>query len=70
MKLLNSVLKITLTIHVILATGSHWRNDGIGRNHRETIPGLEKVDVFTPDDIMNDISVKDELLFLMMIITT
>ena len=48
--------------HVILATGSHWRNDGIGRNHRETIPGLEKVDVFTPDDIMNDISVKGRVI--------
>ena len=48
--------------HVMLATGSYWRNDGIGRNHREPIPGLEKIDVFTPDDIMNDISVKGRVV--------
>ena len=48
--------------HVMLATGSYWRNDGIGRNHREPVPGLEKIDVFTPDDIMNDISVKGRVL--------
>ncbi len=48
--------------HVMLATGSYWRNDGIGRNHRESVPGLEKIDVFTPDDIMNDISVKGRVL--------
>ena len=48
--------------HVILATGSYWRNDGIGRNHREPVPGLEKIDVFTPDDIMNNISVKGRVV--------
>ena len=48
--------------HVMLATGSYWRNDGIGRNHREPVPGLEKIDVFTPDDIMNDISVKGRVV--------
>ena len=48
--------------HVMLATGSYWRNDGIGRNHREPVPGLEKIDVFTPDDIMNNISVKGRVV--------
>ncbi|GIT73467.1 MAG: methylamine [Pseudomonadota bacterium] len=48
--------------HVMLATGSYWRNDGIGRNHREPVPGLEKIDVFTPDDIMNGISVKGRVV--------
>ena len=48
--------------HVMLATGSYWRNDGIGRNHREPVSGLEKIDVFTPDDIMNEISVKGRVL--------
>jgi len=48
--------------HVMLATGSYWRNDGIGRNHREAVPGLDKIDVFTPDDIMNDISVKGRVV--------
>ena len=48
--------------HVMLATGSYWRNDGIGRNHREPVPGLDKIDVFTPDDIMNDISVKGRVV--------
>jgi len=42
--------------HVLLATGATWRRDGIGRKHREPIPGLEKLPVFTPDDIMDGVS--------------
>jgi dimethylamine/trimethylamine dehydrogenase len=36
--------------HVILATGSTWRRDGLGRNHSRPIPGNAKI--FTPDDLM------------------
>jgi dimethylamine/trimethylamine dehydrogenase len=48
--------------HVLLATGSTWRRDGMGRRHREPIPGLEKIPVFTPDDIMDGVSVKGRVV--------
>jgi len=38
--------------HVILATGSHWRRDGIGRGERKGIKGLDAAKVLTPDDIL------------------
>ena len=38
--------------HVVLATGSHWRRDGKGRQHKQPIPGLENFPVFTPDDLL------------------
>ncbi|MDH3537373.1 MAG: FAD-dependent oxidoreductase, partial [Gammaproteobacteria bacterium] len=37
--------------HVLIATGARWRRDGIGRTHRRAIDGIEKVRVFTPDDV-------------------
>ena len=37
--------------HVILATGSTWRRDGLGRYHSRPIPGDAKI--FTPDDLMS-----------------
>ena len=38
---------------VFLATGSHWRRDGVGRAHHAPIAGLDRLAVFTPDDIMD-----------------
>lgn len=39
--------------NIILATGSLYRRDGVGRNMLEPIPGIEKSsNVVTPDDIM------------------
>lgn len=38
--------------HVFVATGSRWRNDGLGRVLRQPLPGLENLPVFTPDDVM------------------
>jgi dimethylamine/trimethylamine dehydrogenase len=38
--------------HVILATGSTWRRDGMGRYHARPVPGTAKI--FTPDDLMNN----------------
>jgi dimethylamine/trimethylamine dehydrogenase len=38
----------------VLATGAYWRKDGIGRSHHRPIPGFDRADVFTPDDIMAD----------------
>jgi dimethylamine/trimethylamine dehydrogenase len=37
---------------VVLATGSDWRHDGIGRRHAKPIEGWNSDSVFTPDDIM------------------
>jgi len=38
--------------HVVIATGSHWRRDGLGRALRVALPGLECLPVLTPDDLM------------------
>jgi dimethylamine/trimethylamine dehydrogenase len=37
---------------VALATGARWRGDGVGRWHHRPLPGLERIRVLTPDDIM------------------
>jgi len=38
--------------HVILATGSNWRRDGVGRQHAFAVEGLDSVSVLTPDDVL------------------
>jgi dimethylamine/trimethylamine dehydrogenase len=38
--------------HVVLATGCRWRRDGFGRSHGQPIPGLDRDNVFTPDDLL------------------
>ena len=38
---------------VVIATGCHWRRDGIGRSHGAPIPGFDGKDVFTPDEVMS-----------------
>lgn len=40
--------------NIAIATGSHWRDDGVGRIHRKPLPFLVKDKVLTPDDLMND----------------
>ncbi|MBX7146181.1 MAG: FAD-dependent oxidoreductase [Alphaproteobacteria bacterium] len=40
--------------HVIIATGSFWRNDGVGRKHGFPINGFNTINIYTPDDIMNE----------------
>ena len=37
---------------VVLATGAHWRGDGVGRVHNDPIPGIDGIAVSTPDDVM------------------
>ena len=38
--------------HVAVATGSHWRKDGLGRAHTTTpIPGWDAPHVVTPNDV-------------------
>ena len=40
--------------HVFVATGSHWRTDGVGRSTQRHMPQIEQgAKVLTPDDIMN-----------------
>ncbi len=38
--------------HVVVATGSEWRNDGVGRWHLTPVPVEGSMSVFTPDDVM------------------
>jgi dimethylamine/trimethylamine dehydrogenase len=38
--------------HVVLATGSHWRSDGIGRTHHAPVAGLAGGAVATADQLM------------------
>ena len=42
---------------VVLATGAHWRRDGIGRKNRKAIPGCDGENVFTPEDVMAGIRI-------------
>jgi len=39
--------------HTVIATGSHWRRDGVGRAHFRAIPGSNLAHVHTPDDLMD-----------------
>lgn len=38
--------------NICIATGSHWRADGIARQHVVPLPGLGTLPAYTPDDIM------------------
>ena len=42
--------------YVFMATGARWRRDGIARQHRNPIPGLDNIKVLTPDDVMDGVS--------------
>jgi dimethylamine/trimethylamine dehydrogenase len=39
--------------NIVIATGSSWRRDGMGRTLRKPIPGHDLSHVFNPDDLMN-----------------
>ena len=36
---------------VVIATGAHWRKDGVGRRNAYAIPGSEHPHVISPDDV-------------------
>ena len=38
--------------HIIIATGAHWRRDGVSRWHTAPIPNLVNERIYTPGDIM------------------
>ena len=44
--------------HVFIATGSRWRTDGVGRQHRKPLP-LGAAHVVTPDDISDGLALTD-----------
>ena len=48
--------------HVFLAAGAIWLREGLGREHREPIPGLEQMLILTPDDLMDGIPVNGKVL--------
>jgi dimethylamine/trimethylamine dehydrogenase len=47
---------------VVLATGSTWRKDGIGRALSHEIPGISEVNVLTPDDVFLDKKIKGPVI--------
>ena len=48
----NDVLELEIP-HVICATGSSWRRDGVGRHHAFAIDGIDSVSALTADDILS-----------------
>jgi dimethylamine/trimethylamine dehydrogenase len=42
---------------VVLATGAHWRRDGVGRENRHPIAGADGTNVYTSDDVMGGVSI-------------
>ena len=49
--------------NIFIATGSSWRSDGIGRNQRKGITGLENIKVLTPTDaIRNQSSIEEPIV--------
>jgi dimethylamine/trimethylamine dehydrogenase len=48
--------------HVLIASGSHWRRDGCGRQHAFAIDGVEDITVLTPDDVLDDTEIMGKVL--------
>ncbi len=48
--------------HIILATGATWRRDGVGHNNWTAVPGMDRANVLTPDDIMAGREVSGEVI--------
>lgn len=47
---------------VVLATGAHWRRDGVGRKNRRPIRGSAGENVYTPDDVMGGVRIPDPVV--------
>ncbi len=43
--------------HVVIATGSHWRSDGVGRRLTNPISGHDHDSIFTPHDVMDGVDI-------------
>ena len=50
------------TRHIVLATGSKWDDQGVGRTHYHPIPRDQSVQVHTPDDVMNNLEITGNVL--------
>jgi len=48
--------------HVLVATGSRWRRDGVGRLHATPLPGLDQRPALTPDDVIAGILPEDPVV--------
>ena len=48
--------------HILVATGSKWRRDGIGRSLYKPLPGYNQNNVLTPDDIISGTETSDKVI--------
>lgn len=48
--------------NVCVATGSRWRNDGIGREIRYPLQGLDQIRVLTPDDVLAGVDIPSRVM--------
>ncbi len=47
---------------VVIATGSHWRRDGLGHSRRLPVEADHGANILTPDDIFDDRDIPQEVL--------
>jgi len=47
---------------VVIATGSHWRRDGLGSNRHTALEIPQCPGIYTPDDIFNGAEIKGDVL--------
>lgn len=48
--------------HVIVATGSRWRRDGVGRTNIDPVEGHACGQVLTPDDVLGDAGLRSPVV--------
>ena len=48
--------------HVLIATGSTWRVDGVGRQHNNSIPGVGTANILSPQSLFRTETVKGRVL--------
>ena len=47
---------------MLIATGSRWRADGVGRQHAFPVAGTESIDVLTPDEVLGGSAISGRVL--------
>ncbi|MDP6653658.1 MAG: FAD-dependent oxidoreductase, partial [Gammaproteobacteria bacterium] len=50
------------TSHVVVATGAHWRADGVGVSNWQPIQGSDQAHVLTPENIYAGVAIADPVL--------
>jgi len=48
--------------HVIVATGAHWRRDGVGLVHFHPVDGYDQGNVLTPDDVLSGTEIRSPVV--------